>query len=116
VQTLVAKRGAGLDEKAIILHSMQASDGKETEPPLVRLGCGCGIGSGEHAIDPKTLHDDFLGGRGKVVAENVPAVEVGDRYTELASTQLGREQIRALQQIGTVQGETEADSEQTGSG
>src|ERR1019366_1280550 len=46
----------------------------------------------------------------------VLAVVVGDRYTELESTQLGREQIRALQQIGAVQGEAEADSEQAGSG
>jgi hypothetical protein len=42
----------------------------------------------------------------------VLAVEIRDRYTELAATQLGREQIRALQQIGPVQGETKPDSEQ----
>src|SRR6266849_3137697 len=64
VETLVAKHGAGLDEKAIVLYPMQAADRKETEPPVVLLGCGCGggCGPGEHAIDPKTLHNDFLGG------------------------------------------------------
>jgi hypothetical protein len=85
---------------------MQASDREKTEPPMFRfgfrLGCGRGCGPGKHAIDPKTLHDDFLCERARIVAENVLAVEVGDRHTELASTQLGREQIRALQQIGPV--------------
>src|SRR6266849_882793 len=114
VETLVAKRGASLDEKAIVLYPMQAADREETELPVVRLFCG--YGPGKHAIDPKALHDDFLRGRGRVVAENVLPVEVGDRYAELASAKLGREQIGALQQIGAVQGEAETDSEQTGSG
>src|SRR5208282_230999 len=115
VDTLVAKCGAGLDEEWIVLHAMQASDGEKTEVTMVLLACrdGGGCGPGEHAINPQTLHDDFFGGRGRVVAENMLAVEVGDRYTELASTQLGREQIRALQQIGPMQGEAEADAEQT---
>src|SRR6266478_4018905 len=116
VETLVAKRGASLDQEAVVLHLMQASDREETEPPVVRFGGGGGYGPGKHAIDPKTLHDNFFRGRRRVVAENVLAVEIRDRYTELASTQLGREQLRALQQIRPVQGETEADSEQTGSG
>ena len=38
VETLIAKRGASLDQKGIILHRMQASDGEETEPSLVCLG------------------------------------------------------------------------------
>src|SRR5208282_1093812 len=120
VDTLVTKLGAGLDEKAIVLHAMQTSDGEETEPPVILFDAGVegggGCGPGKYAIDPQTLHDDFFRGCGGVVAEDVLAVEVGDGYTELASTQLGREQIGALQQIGTVQGEAEADSEQAGSG
>src|SRR4029077_9629673 len=101
---------------AIVLHLMEASDGEETEPPVVRFGGGLGCRPGKHTIDTKTLHDNLLRGRGRVIAENVLAVEIRDGYTELAGTQLGREQIGALQQIGAVQGETEADSEQTGSG
>ena len=116
VKTLIAKRGAGFDEKVMGLYLMQASDGEETEPAVVLRACGGGCGPGKNAIDPKPLHDDFFRGCGRVVAENVLAVEIGDGYTELASTQLGREQVRALQQIGAVQGEAEADSEQTGSG
>ena len=45
----------------------------------------------KHAIDTKTLHDNLLCGRGRVVMENVLAVEVRDGYTEPASLQLGRE-------------------------
>ena len=44
--------------------------------------------------------------------QNVTAIEIGDGYTELAGSQFGCKQIRALQQIGTVQGKTETDSEQ----
>src|SRR6266403_3450615 len=40
VEALVAKRGARLDQEAIVLHLMQASDGEETEPPMVRFGWG----------------------------------------------------------------------------
>src|ERR1700716_3111153 len=94
---------------------MQPSDGEETEPPLVCLGWGCGRGPGKDAIDPQALHDNFVRGRGRIVVEKLLAVESRDGYAELASTQFGREQFRALQQIGAVQGETEADSELTGS-
>src|ERR1700687_2056199 len=86
VEALVTKRGASLDKKAIVLYMMQASDGEETEPPVVRFGGRGGCGPGKHAIDPKTLHDNFLRGRGRIVEENVLAVEIRDRYTELAST------------------------------
>src|SRR5260370_38475604 len=97
VETLVAKRGAGLDEKAIVLYPMQAADGEETELPVA--GLGCGYGPGKHAIDSKALHDDFLRGRGRVVAENVMPIQVGDGYTELASAQFVRQHIDALHQI-----------------
>src|SRR5271157_6414376 len=116
IEALIAQRGAGLDKEAIILHSMQASNGEETEPSMVGLDGEGGCGPGKNAIDPQALHEDFVCGRGGVIAENVLAVEVGDGYAKLASAQLGREQVRALQQIGAVQGKTEADSEQTGGG
>ena len=60
IEALIAKRGARLDQEAIVLHLMQSSDGEETEPPVVRFGWGCGCGPGKHAINPKTLQDDFL--------------------------------------------------------
>src|SRR5208282_1704826 len=120
IEALIAQRGAGLDEEAIVLDSMEASDGKEAEPPMFRFdfrfGCDCGCGPGKNAIDAKALHDDLVRGCGLVVAENVLAIEIGDGYAKLASPQLGREQVSALQQIGAVQGEAEADPEQTGSG
>ena len=42
----------------------------------------------------------------------MPTVEVGNRNAEPALAQFGSEQIRAHQQIGAVQRETEADSQQ----
>ena len=118
VEALVAERGAGLDEKAIIFYPMQASDGEKTEAPLARrdFRVEYGRGPGEHAIDAKTLQHDFLGGRGRIVVENVLAVVAGDGHAKAASAQLGREQVGAFEQIGAVQGEAEADSEQTGGG
>jgi len=70
---------------------MQASDGKETEPPVVGFGSDRGGGPGKNAIDAKALHDDLVRGCGRVVAENVLAIEIGDGYAKLASPQLGRE-------------------------
>src|SRR5208283_1357819 len=99
----------------MILHAMQAPDGEQTEPAAVPLSHGS-CRPGEYAIDAKTLHDDFLWGRGRVVAEYMLAIEVGYGYAELAGAQFGGEQIRAPQQIGTVQGEAKADAEQLGGG
>src|ERR1700690_1182088 len=115
VEPLVAQRGAGLNEEAMVLNGMKASDGEEAEAPAVAVSHGSSW-RGEHAIDPQALHDDLLRGRGREVAENMPAVEVGGGYTEITGTQLGGEQIRAPQQIGTVESEAVADAEQLSGG
>src|SRR5208283_1394569 len=112
VETSVAKRGAPLEEKMMVLHAMQASHRKQTKSPVIRLDYAAEWAPGIHPIDSKTLHDDLLGRRARVVAKNVLPVEIGDGHTKLASPQLGPQQIRALQQIGTVQGEAETDSQQ----
>src|ERR1019366_1218849 len=81
---------------------------------MVRSPCKRGGGPGKHAIDTEALNYDFLGPYGGIVAKNVVPIEIGDSCTEVASLQLGGEEIGAVQKIGTVQGKAETNPEQTG--
>ena len=60
IEALVAKGGAGVDEKGIVLDFVKTSDGEKAETAVVGLD---GRGGGRHrqdAIDSEPLYEDFL--------------------------------------------------------
>src|SRR5579862_1112698 len=116
VETLIAKHVARLDQKTMVFYPMQPSDREQTEASVGSVGSDAGWKPRWAAIDTETMDDDFVRRCRRIFLKNKSPVVVGHRYTKATGTKLGLEQVRALQQIGAVQGKAESDTQKLSRG
>jgi hypothetical protein len=95
---------------------MQSANGQHAESPRGRFDRRRCCGPRKYAIYSQSLNDNFLRGRAWVCPENIASIEIGDCYAEAASAQFCGEEIPALQEIRTMQRETESDTHQVSGG
>ena len=86
---------------------MKASHREKAEP--ARPGLRRGRVRPRNGIDSQALDNNLGSWRGKKVAKDVLAIEIGNGDAEAAGAQFGAEQIRMHEEIGAVQREAEAD-------